>query len=171
MRRVLGRDWSIICFVCDFLKGYLPVLLFGRHMAGSWMIGAGYGTLVAAFASICGHIFPVWLRFRGGKGVATSLGVVTGIALIPVLVGGVIWLVVFNISRIVSLASMISVSCIALCALGMKIFGYHSISWQGVILLVVIALLVIIRHKDNIIRLRNGTENKFLKKKEDKKEE
>ena len=70
-----------------------------------------------------------------------------------------------------SLASMISVGCIALCALIMKIFGYHSISWQGAILLVVIALLVIVRHKDNIIRLKNGTENKFLKKKDEKKEE
>ena len=147
------------------------MLLFGRHMAGAWIIGAGYGTLVAAFASICGHIFPVWLGFKGGKGVATSLGVVTGIALIPVLVGGIVWLIVFKISRIVSLASMISVGCIALCALIMKIFGYHSISWQGVILLVVIALLVIVRHKDNIIRLKNGTENKFLKKKDEKKEE
>ena len=171
VRRVLGRDWSFICFACDFLKGYLPVLLFGRHMAGSWIIGAGYGVLVAAFASICGHIFPVWLRFKGGKGVATTLGVVTGIALVPVLVGGIIWLIVFKISKIVSLASMISVACIALCALIMKIFGYHIISWHGVILLVVIALLVIIRHKDNIKRLREGTENKFLKKKDEKKEE
>ena len=167
VRRVLGRDWSIICFACDFLKGYLPVIFFGRQLGGNMLIGAGYGTLVAAFASLCGHIFPVWLHFKGGKGVATSLGIVTGLAFIPVLVGGIVWLVVFRISRIVSLASMISVSCIAVVAFFMKLFGHSAISWQGIILLAIIAALVIIRHKDNIIRLRNGTESKFVKKKKD----
>ena len=170
VRRVLGRDWSIICFACDFLKGFIPVIYFGKELGGAMMLGAGYGTLVAAFASLCGHIFPVWLNFRGGKGVATGLGIVTGIAPIPVLVGGIVWLVVFNISRIVSLASMISVTSIAVCAFLMKLFRYHGLSWHGVILLAVIAALVIIRHKDNIMRIRNGTESKFAKKKKDNEE-
>ena len=164
VRRVLGRDWSVICFLFDFLKGFIPVVLFGKQMGGAMMIGAGYGTLVAAFSSICGHIFPVWLHFKGGKGVATSLGVVTGIAFIPVLFGGLVWLIVFNRTRIVSLASMVSVACIAVFAFFMKVLGHGNISWQGIILLVIIALLVIVRHKDNIIRLRNGTEAKFVKK-------
>ena len=116
-----------------------------------------------------GHIFPIWLKFKGGKGVATSLGVVSGIAFIPVLVGGIAWLVVFHFSRIVSLASMIAVTVIALVALGMQ-FASGAIGWPGVILLIIIAALVIIRHKDNINRLRNGTEGKFEKKSNEKPE-
>lgn len=167
VRRVLGRDWSIICFTFDFLKGYLPVILFGKYLGAQLSIGAGYGSIVAALAAVCGHIFPIWLMFKGGKGVATSLGVVTGIAFIPVLIGGIIWLIVFNLSRIVSLASMISVSCIAIIAFFLKILGHSNVSWQGIILLAVVAALVVVRHKDNIIRIRNGTESKFVKKKKE----
>ena len=167
VRRVLGRDWSFICFALDFLKGYLPVVFIGHALGGRWPIGYDLGGIIAAIAAVLGHIFPIWLKFKGGKGVATSLGVVAGIAFIPVLVGGVAWLVVFHFSRIVSLASMVAVTVIAVAALVMQLFS-GSIGWPGVILLAIIAALVIIRHKDNIKRLREGTENKFDKKSSEK---
>ena len=169
VRRVLGRDWSLICFALDFLKGLLPVIFIGHALGGRWPIGYGMGGIIAAIAAVLGHIFPIWLKFKGGKGVATSLGVVAGIAFIPVLIGGIAWLIVFHFSRMVSLASMVAVTVIALFALGSQLIS-ASIGWPGVILLAIIAALVIIRHKDNIKRIHDGTESKFEKKNNDKSE-
>lgn len=163
VRRVLGRDWSFICFALDFLKGLLPVVFIGHAWGGSHAIGFSMGGIIAAIGAVIGHIFPVWLKFKGGKGVATSLGVISGIAFFPVLLGGIAWLIVFQFTRIVSVASMVAVCVIALVALVMHLIS-GSIGWPGVILLLIIAALVIIRHKDNIKRLRNGTESKFEKK-------
>lgn len=163
VRRVLGRDWSLVCFALDFLKGYLPVIYIGHQLGSTLVVDAGWGGIFAAIGAVCGHIFPIWLKFRGGKGVATSLGVVTGIAFLPVLVGGIAWLVIFHFSRIVSLASMGAVTVIAIAALIFKLTGFSAVAWPGILLLAIIAALVIIRHKDNIIRLKNGTENAFAK--------
>lgn len=163
VRRVLGRDWSFLCFAMDFLKGLLPVIFIGHSWGATQPIGYGMGGIIAAIGAVLGHVFPVWLKFKGGKGVATSLGVVSGIAFFPVVLGGLTWLVVFHITRIVSVASMISVSVIALVALVIYLVS-GGIGWPGVLLLVIIAALVIIRHKDNIKRLREGTEGRFEKK-------
>jgi glycerol-3-phosphate acyltransferase PlsY len=166
VRRVLGRDWSLICFTLDFLKGLLPVIFIGHSLGGQWPIGYSWGGIIAAIAAVLGHIFPIWLKFKGGKGVATSLGVVAGIAFVPVLIGGLAWIIVFHFSRMGSLASMVAVSVIALVALVMQ-FTSGSIGWPGVILLAIIAALVIIRHKGNIERIHDGTEAKFAKKSND----
>ncbi len=170
VRRVLGRDWSFICFVLDFLKGYLPVVFIGHRFGGTLAIGAGMGGLIAAIGSIMGHVFPVWLHFKGGKGVATSLGSVTGIAFVPVVIGGLVWLAVFELKRIVSLASMAAVVAIAVSALVLRLLGIYIVSWPGIILLVIVAALVIIRHRENIARLRDGTENPFPVSKESSQE-
>ncbi len=161
VRRVLGRDWSFICFFLDFFKGYLPVVFIGYRFGGTLAIGAAMGGIIAAIGSIMGHVFPVWLHFKGGKGVATSLGALAGIALLPVVIGGLVWLLVFEIRRIVSLASMAAVVAIAVSALVLRVLGVSKVSWPGIILLVIVAALVIVRHRENIARLRNGTENTF----------
>ena len=67
VRRILGRPWGIACFILDFLKGLLPVMFIGHFIGGGWAIGAGYGGLIAAFGAVLGHVFPIWLMFRGGK--------------------------------------------------------------------------------------------------------
>ena len=163
VRRTLGRDWGVICFILDFLKGYLAVILIGRTIGAHYSIGPGYGMLIASVGSICGHVFPVWLKFKGGKGVATSLGVVVGISFLSFLIGGLTWLLLFHVKRIVSIASMGAVIAMALAAALFQLFRWHAVGWPCVILFVVIAAVVIIRHKDNIIRLKNGTENAFKK--------
>lgn len=164
VRRILGRDWSILCFVLDFLKGWLPVLYIGHHLAANWACGAAIGGLIAAIAAVCGHIFPIWLKFKGGKGVATSLGVVCGLAFIPLIAGVVAWLVVFySCKHIVSVASMAAVTVMAIVALAMYFAGCPSMPFFTALLIVILAGLVIIRHKDNIIRLIHGNENSFVK--------
>jgi glycerol-3-phosphate acyltransferase PlsY len=78
-----------------------------------------------------------------------------------VVIGGLVWLLVFEIRRIVSLASMAAVVAIAVSALVLRVLGVSKVSWPGIILLVIVAALVIVRHRENIARLRNGTENTF----------
>ena len=163
VRRVLGRDWGILCFVCDFLKGLLPVLIIGTRLAPHWGVSSGWGEILAAVGAVSGHIFPYALHFRGGKGVSTTLGAILGIAFWPVLAGAIVWYIVFQWSKIVSLASMAAAVMMPLTALVMCIFHWGGMQFPAVLLMAALGALVIIRHKENIVRLRNGTENKFVK--------
>jgi len=104
--RVMGKKWGYLVFFCDALKGFVSVKV-GFSLAGSFGATVTLAGLVAALCCILGHNHPVWLGFKGGKGVATSAGVV--IALFPVvivLLAGIVWLLVFLLGRYVSLASI-----------------------------------------------------------------
>jgi len=111
--RVLGRRWGLLCFALDVLKGLAPVLLAGLVIAGRGASAPGPARqgawLAVAFGAIAGHVFPVWLRFRGGKGVATSLGVLLGFYpyfTFAGLAALAIWVAVVAVWRYVSLASI-----------------------------------------------------------------
>src|SRR5215471_5550085 len=104
--RVMGKNWGYLVGLCDFLKGFLATKL-GFLIASHFLLSSVLGGVIGAIASIAGHNYPVWLGFRGGKGIATSGGAV--LALLPPLVfvsAGVVWIVVFFISRFTSLASL-----------------------------------------------------------------
>jgi glycerol-3-phosphate acyltransferase PlsY len=152
LTRTLGRNWGVGCFVLDFLKGLLPVaflpLLFAR--------GCGCLPALCAAATVLGHVFPVYLKFRGGKGVSTTLGALIALAFWPVVAGIATWVVVFKIGRYVSLASISAACAIPACALLLP--GYDA--WTR-ILLVAIAALIVVRHRKNIAALRAGTERRF----------
>lgn len=164
VRRVLGRDWGVICFILDFLKGLVPVILIGELLGAQMTVGLEWGEMFAIAGTIAGHIFPFTLNFKGGKGVATSLGAIVAVAFWPVLIGAITWYITFLKTRIVSLASIVAAVSMPISALllfSMNKGGIHS---TNIILMSIIALLIIVRHKDNIHRLRNGQENKFSKK-------
>ena len=165
VRRILGRPWGIACFILDFLKGLIPVMFIGHVIGGSWAIGAGYGGLIAAIGAVLGHVFPIWLMFRGGKGVATSLGVVCGLAPLSFVVGILFWLLSYYIiyRGVVSFASMLAVLMMAVSALVFKLTVFNDISWVTIFLLFFLAIIVIIRHRENIKRILEGTENSFVK--------
>ena len=165
VRRILGRPWGIACFILDFLKGLIPVMVIGHMIGGSWAIGAGYGGLIAAIGAVLGHVFPVWLMFRGGKGVATSLGVVCGLAPLAFLVGILFWLLSYYViyRGVVSFASMLAVLMMAVSALVFKLTIFNDISWVTIFLLFFLAIIVIIRHRENIKRILEGKENSFVK--------
>lgn len=165
VRRILGRPWGIACFILDFLKGLIPVMFIGHVIGGSWAIGAGYGGLIAAIGAVLGHVFPIWLMFRGGKGVATSLGVVCGLAPLSFVVGILFWLLSYYIiyRGVVSFASMLAVLMMAVSALIFKLTVFDDISWVTIFLLFFLAIIVIIRHRENIKRILEGTENSFVK--------
>lgn len=116
-----------------------------------------YGAL-AAFFAIVGHMFPVWLKFRGGKGVATAVGSFALIAPKAVLVAAGIFIVIVLVFRFVSLGSILAVACFPVLAWHFHEYG----SWPGTLALISLSsLLIIARHHANIRRLLAGTENRF----------
>ena len=165
VRRILGRPWGIACFILDFLKGVIPVMVIGHMIASNWAIGAGYGGLLAAIGAVLGHVFPVWLMFRGGKGVATSLGVVCGLAPLAFLVGILVWLLSYYVlyRGVVSVASMLAILMMAVSSLIFKMTIFPHLSWVTIFLLFLLAIIVIVRHRENIKRLLEGTESSFVK--------
>ena len=165
VRRILGRPWGIACFILDFLKGLIPVMVIGHMIASNWAIGAGYGGLIAAIGAVLGHVFPVWLMFRGGKGVATSLGVVCGLAPLAFLVGILVWLLSYYVlyRGVVSVASMLAILMMAVSSLIFKMTIFPHLSWVTIFLLFLLAIIVIVRHRENIKRLLEGTESSFVK--------
>jgi len=168
--RVLGRAWGIGCFMLDMGKGLVPVLGYGlatgaigAGTAGVWLM---LGWLTVAAAAVVGHMCSPWLGFTGGKGVATGLGAVLG--LYPVLtVAGIaaalVWGLAVWLTGYVSIASM--TAALALPPLGVVtglIFGASPGEIAVItVLTLVLAGLVIWRHRSNITRLRAGTEEKI----------
>jgi len=158
---------GIATLVLDALKGFLPVWFIGRYILISYNADVTGGAVLislAALFAVAGHIFPVWLGFRGGKGVATATGVF--LVLCPQAVGLslLVFLVVLVVTRYVSLASILATACFPLFAYALL----RSASWNTKPVLlasVVISILIIVKHHENIRRLFNGTENKFGRKK------
>ena len=167
--RVLGRRYGILVFVLDAGKGAACTLLAGWLAPPEIRANPTYRDalwLAAAMAAVIGNIASIFLSFRGGKGVGTSLGAVLGIypyLTFPGVLAGVVWLIVAAIGRYVSLASIAAVSALPLLFVGLSFVVDWRVREHLLLLLlcVVIAGLVLIRHKDNISRLLSGTENRI----------
>ncbi len=172
--RALGRKWGIFCFVLDVLKGFVPMILVGLlGLCGSEPTAVHLiGWLAVGTAAILGHIFPVYLKFKGGKGVATSLGVVLGLwpyLTVCGLAAFVIWLITVKIWRYVSLASILAAGAfpilLLIAILVLKNWTFGTL-WPLFLVAVPMPLLVILRHRANIQRLLAGTESKIGQKKQ-----
>lgn len=148
--RAAGKGAAIITLLSDILKGALPVII-AKYFLGSSAIVIS----LAAFAAFFGHIFPIFLGFKGGKGVATCLGVYLGIAPIQALIALAVFILIVGITRYVSLGS------IAASFLIIILFWFFPYTKAYIPLAIVIFLLVLIRHAENVKRLLNGTENKI----------
>ena len=164
--RILGKRFGYPVFVIDFLKGLIAVrvsILVAKQMQLPETLMELVG-IIAAIACVVGHIFPVWLRFKGGKGVATSAGALFGLMPLAALVGALIWFFVFKLTRYVSIASIT-----AAIALPIVIFILLSQSevHSGILFYfsICVAALVVLRHRSNIVRLVNGTEPRFKSRK------
>ena len=131
----------------DILKGTAAVLLTGYFLGHDFAI-------VAAFGAFLGHLFPVWLRFRGGKGVATYLGVVIGLAWPAAIVFCAIWLAVAALSRYSSLAALVA-------SAATPIFVWWRGDLKDAALFLLLSVLLWIMHRSNIVRLLRGTEGKI----------
>lgn len=169
--RALGRKWAYVCFALDVLKGLLPMLAT-MLIAKPDSVLTLWLWLAVGCAAILGHIFPIYLKFKGGKGVATSFGVALGLwpyYTICVLVAFGVWIAVVLIWRYVSLASIaasITFILALITAIILKPNWEFAGLWPILITAVAIPVMVIIRHRENIKRLLAGTESKIRQKKD-----
>ena len=147
--RILGRKAGILVFILDFLKGQIGVLL------GAWMFASPGAMVLGGFAAIIGHMFPIFLGFKGGKGVATALGVIAALMPKVTVIVFVVWLVLVTITRYVSIGSIVAAVLAPILA---AIFNEPTIYFLFVL---IIAVIIVLRHKENIRRLKAGRENKF----------
>lgn len=167
--RVIGKWNGRLCFILDFLKGFIPVLVVTVLLQKKYISDTYHLTqMAAALCTVLGHMFPVYLWFRGGKGVATAAGALLALAPYSFIIAGIVWVVVYLLSRYVSLASLSAAAVLPVCATLISWFGrpnyYHSI--YVLAFLYFLSIMTILKHTANIKRLLNGTESKFGKKKE-----
>ncbi|MES2571712.1 MAG: glycerol-3-phosphate 1-O-acyltransferase PlsY [Verrucomicrobiota bacterium] len=161
--RVLGKKWGLTTFILDVLKGVLAVLLakwIATHFFPHTFRDLTFAGIIAALGCIIGHTFPLWLGFKGGKGVATSLGVILGMMPVASVIVLAIWALVFKVSRYVSLASIVAAIALPVVVVALLLVG-NLHGWGNFYFACAAAILVIRRHRDNINRLVQGTENRF----------
>ena len=165
--RVLGRPFAVLVFLCDFAKGAVPTALavpvvsrFDPDAVGAFGPPDALAVAVAA-AAFLGHLYPVWLGFRGGKGVATGAGVAAALAPLPFSLAAVAWVVTALASRYVSLASLASAGTLVAARLTLtpQPFGRDAAVVTG--FFAVGALAVVVKHRTNMRRLLAGTENRI----------
>jgi glycerol-3-phosphate acyltransferase PlsY len=171
LARACGRKWAYFCFLLDFFKGFVPSFVAGFFICpGSPTASALALWLAVGVAVIFGHIFPFYLRFKGGKGVATSFGVVLGIwpyYAIPGLIVFVLWAIIVLIWRYISLGSVIAAAVFPAIMIALTIIlkdWHFSILWPLILAAIILCSLVIFLHRANIKRLLEGTEHKVLQR-------
>ncbi len=155
--RTVGKSWGILTLLLDALKGLLPTLLLPRTI--TMLTGATPHDALAvgiALLAVCGHNWPIYLRFKGGKGVATTAGALLGLAPAVVGIGILCFALVFTLTRFVSLGSIIAATVIPVVA-----WFIYPDDWLLPSFLTLLGLMVIWRHRANISRLLAGTENRI----------
>ncbi len=147
--RILGKRLGAVALAGDMLKGAVPVLLLSRM--GTWE----YLPIACGVAAILGHTFSLFLRFKGGKGVATGAGVFLALAPLPTLIAAITWATVVYTTRMAAAGSMLAAIalCIALYAMRYPLYIC--------VIATAIAVLIIWKHRTNITRILSGTENKI----------
>lgn len=146
--RVAGKKLGALVLLLDAAKGSLPVGLALWLVPDAFALHAGVG-----FAAFLGHVFPVWLEFQGGKGVATALGVLTVLLPLSALIGFVVWGVIVAVTRISSVGSLVG----GLCAIVAGFFQGRPLEYA--VLGVVLLVAMLVTHRGNIQRILQRKEN------------
>jgi glycerol-3-phosphate acyltransferase PlsY len=163
--RVLGKRFGYPVFALDFLKGFGAVkisMLIAPGRPPEWDTPEIFGIL-AALCSVLGHLYPPWLKFKGGKGVATSAGALLALTPTATLIGVAIWIVVFWLTRYVSLASITAAVVLPIVILVVSSQDQNKgrpLAYSSAC----VAAVVIWRHRSNLSRLIRGTEPRFTRK-------
>jgi len=147
--RVLGKPLGIVALIGDVAKGAVPVHFLAAQ--STW----DHAPLACGIAAILGHTFSIFIKFKGGKGVATSAGVFLALAPIPTAISFGVFVLVVSLSRMVSLASILGAIALAISV------WFFPIGTVVRCVVCAIAVLIVIRHKDNIQRILSGTESKL----------
>jgi acyl phosphate:glycerol-3-phosphate acyltransferase len=150
--RVLGWRYAVPVALFDITKGVVPVLFFAPQASDSRLFALACGV-----AAILGHVFSVFVHFRGGKGVATAAGVMLGLTPLALGVVAVVWILVVVLTGYVSLGSVLAAAALPIAVYLLQPRGTPELLWIDV----VVAGGIILLHRRNIQRLLNGTENRF----------
>jgi acyl phosphate:glycerol-3-phosphate acyltransferase len=150
--RVLGWKYAIPAALVDIAKGFIPVLVFAPRVSDSQLFALACGAV-----AILGHVFSVFVGFKGGKGVATAAGVMLGLAPVALAASAVVWAVLVRLTGYVSLGSIAAAAVLPLAVYTLEDSGTPALFWIAT----AIAAAVIILHRRNIQRLLKGTENRF----------
>ncbi|WAC17898.1 glycerol-3-phosphate 1-O-acyltransferase PlsY [Luteolibacter sp. SL250] len=184
--RVVGKKYGITCLILDALKGLIPTIIgislirfagmknpmmisaLDPFSAEFPMLTAQVMQVITGLCAILGHNYSPWVGFKGGKGIATSAGVLIAMMPAAIVILLIVWLLVFLISRYVSLASIVTAAVLPLITLwGSWFHGkIQNGTWNKPLFVftIIIAVLAIWKHRSNIQRLRQGTENRFQRK-------
>ena len=165
--RVLGKQYGYPVFVLDVLKGFGAVkisMLIAPGRPPEWNSPEIFGIL-AAISSVLGHLYPPWLKFQGGKGVATSAGALLALTPVATLIGVAIWIIVFWLTRYVSLASITAAVALPIVILVVRSHDQNN-GKPLVYSSACVAVVIIWRHRSNLSRLIQGTEPRFTRKRE-----
>lgn len=153
--RTVGKKWGLLAFACDFLKGFVPVML-AKSLSGDQYIPLAVGLM-----AVVGHMFTCFMKFKGGKGVATGFGMLAALIPLLVLTAFGLWFVTVLLSHYISLGS-----CLAAAFLAVAVW----FPWLGcpgtgniplAIVVTAVSLIAIYKHKSNIRRLIDGCENRI----------
>jgi glycerol-3-phosphate acyltransferase PlsY len=163
--RTLGRRYGYPVFLVDFAKGALAVwvsILLTRRAQPNLVSTEIYG-IFAAISCVLGHVFPVWLGFKGGKGVATSAGTLFGLMPLAALIGLGVWVVVFELTRYVSVASIAAAMVFPIAIFALT-YANQPNSLALFYFSLCLTAVVVLRHRSNLFRLARGTEPRFKRK-------
>jgi glycerol-3-phosphate acyltransferase PlsY len=163
--RSLGKRFGYPVFVIDFAKGLSAVLLsqLVAKNAGSNENSVELAATLAGICAVLGHTFPLWLKFRGGKGVATSIGALFALMPAAAAIMCIVWIGTFEITRYVSLASVIAAVTLPV-SVAIMFFLKHLNTPVLLYFSLCLAAVVVIRHRPNLSRLAKGTEPRFMRK-------
>jgi acyl phosphate:glycerol-3-phosphate acyltransferase len=164
VRRLLGTGWSIVVLVIDALKGAIPVLLVMRLGIGAPIL-SGWQIPLFGILSILGNVFSPWLGFKGGKGIATSLGVTSAIIPGPLALAAGCFIITAVISNMISLSSIIAACLLPFCILIYDRLSKINSGLPVIIFTVMLALVILWTHRGNIKRLVRGEEPRIIKSK------
>ena len=153
--RTLGRVWGVVVFALDVCKGLGPTLLAARHASHA----PGWLPVAAGVCTVLGHNFSPFLRFKGGKGVATTLGVAFGLSWAAALIGFAVWGLCLVLTRYISLSSVVGVPVGAFFT-----WWLNGRQWPYGLFAIAVSAFVILKHRANFARLRLGTEPKVGRK-------
>jgi glycerol-3-phosphate acyltransferase PlsY len=163
--RVLGKRYGYPVFALDFLKGVGAVkisMLMAPGRPPEWNSPELFGILAAMF-SVLGHLYPPWLKFKGGKGVATSAGALLALTPVATLIGAAVWIIVFWLTGYVSLASIVAAVVLPIVILVVRSHDQNN-GKPLVYASACVAAVIIWRHRSNLSRLMRGTEPRFTRK-------
>lgn len=158
--RNLGRGPAIVALVVDVAKGYLPVALVPRWLTPG-AVGPGTFAVLLAIAAVLGHVFSIFLRFRGGKGVGTAAGAFLALSPWATLVAALAWGLVLAWRRIVSLASLTATVVLLVAVAALHLSDWPR-GWPLVVLTAALCVFVFWTHRDNIRRLARGEEKPIV---------